>query len=200
VVADRVADYIEEYRLGIRCSGFVPIETLIDNWQGSHDYAPTGVRAVRRLLDAVEIREDDVFVDYGCGKGRSVLLAAERRFRTIHGVEVSSKLLEIARRNLSSFCGTRSCNDIRLHHCDARRFALPPDATVLFFANPFHGDILTSVFANIHQSFLSNQRQLRVIFNNPIHFRKIEHAYPWLTPVRHFSFEQDCTIYVANNS
>ena len=45
--------------------------------------------------------EGDVFVDFGCGKGRVLFLAARYRFARIIGVELSERMAEQARRNLA---------------------------------------------------------------------------------------------------
>jgi hypothetical protein len=53
VVADRAVDWVEERRLGIHTGGLIPIETLMEDWEGNHDYAPTSIRALRKFFAAV---------------------------------------------------------------------------------------------------------------------------------------------------
>lgn len=196
VAVDRVADYVQERRLGIRSGGLIPIETLMEDWEGNHDYAPTSIRAFRAFIGSVEIEAGrDVFVDYGCGMGRVLALAAEYPFRRVIGVEVSQKLAAAARRNLDNYRGERRCHDIEIWCGSAEDFELPADASVLYFANPFHGRVLVEVFERVRRSLEARPRRLRVIYNNPVHFLKLEGDYPWLEAKRRFSFEHDCIIY-----
>jgi SAM-dependent methyltransferase len=200
VLADRVVDRVQERRLGIRSSHLVPIETLVEDWHGNHDYAPTSIRAFRTFMEAVNITGvEEGFVDYGCGMGRTLVLASEYPFRRIIGVEISTDLAAIARENLGRQRSKRLCHDIQIWCGSAERFELPEDASVLYFFNPFHGPVLTQIFNQIGQSLAAHSRRLRIIFNNPTHFRKIAHNYPWLIARRHFSFEHDCIIYESKD-
>jgi SAM-dependent methyltransferase len=196
VLIDRVADRIQEQRLGIRSSGFIPIETLIKDWNGYHDYAPTSIHSFRAFMRAAEIVEGrDVFVDYGCGMGRTLVLASEYPFRKCIGVEISKTLAAIARENLAKHRGRRQCHDIQVWCGSAEHFELPCDASVLYFFNPFHGTPLTGVFDRIDQSLAACPRRIQIIFNNPVHFLPIAHRYSWLVAKQSFSFEHDCIVY-----
>src|SRR5437763_11062946 len=63
-------------------------------------YEPSGWGYLARALDPAEVGPDDVFVDFGSGKGRVVYQAGRLPFRRVIGVEVSEELNRIARRNL----------------------------------------------------------------------------------------------------
>src|SRR5579864_6881023 len=94
VVVDRAADWVEERRLNVHTAGLIPIETLMENWEGNHDYAPTSIRAFRVFLEHVDISPaNDVLVDYGSGKGRVLVLAAHYPFRRVIGVEVAPAMV-----------------------------------------------------------------------------------------------------------
>jgi predicted RNA methylase len=43
------------------------------------------------------------FIDFGCGKGRAALLASEFGFREVVGVELNTKLAEIAQTNVTKW-------------------------------------------------------------------------------------------------
>src|SRR5262245_51205210 len=72
-----IEDSVWEAQSGAQTGGLVAIETLIADWQGCHDYYPTGVRTFAHLMAQLDLKADrDVFVDFGCGMGRALLLAA----------------------------------------------------------------------------------------------------------------------------
>ena len=192
----RVSDFMEEQRLGIRTEAHIPIETLTRNSEDNHDYTPTGIRALRRLFGQLELTGGrDVLVDYGCGMGRVVTIASEYAFQRIVGVEISPALIEVARRNVATFKGTRHCRDIAFWNGSAEQFPLPPDASVLFFFNPFEGRVLGELLARIQNSMKANPRRLQIVYVNPMHICKLEGQYSWLKPRVRFSFEHECVIY-----
>lgn len=198
VAWDRLADAVAERRLRIKSGGLVPIETLVEHWQGFHDYFPSSVRAFRRVLRDLRIAPGDVFVDYGCGMGRALVLAAQFPFDRLVGVEVSDDLLRTAQTNITRAVPLQAQRRIELLHRDARLFELPHDATVLYFYNPFHGETLHAVFADIERSLRAHPRRLRIVFNNPSHFERIEARYGWLRRTREYVYEHKIVVYEAS--
>ena len=104
-------------------------------------------RAIHRVLRRVQIRPgEDVFLDYGSGMGRAVVVAATYPFRKVIGIELSPELNDVARDNIKRARAKLVCNDIELITMDARHYVVPPDATVVLLFNPFEGSLLTRVF------------------------------------------------------
>lgn len=62
-------------------------------------YSTTHYSEIWKVLDELELRPGDTFLDVGCGKGR-VLVAAQRYGCKVIGVEYNPELVDIARRNL----------------------------------------------------------------------------------------------------
>ncbi len=198
VAIDRVHDYWWERRFGIDAAGLIPIEKLVAEWQGLHDYFPSSRRVFRQLMAHVDIRPgQDVFVDVGSGKGRALLMAAQYPFKRIVGIEISEALNQAARRNLARWAGSLACPDIDLWTGDAAECPIPSDATVVYFYNPFHGPTLHAVFEAIARSQALSPRPIWVLFNNIDHLRAIEPNFPWLKPVARPMFEHACGVYLA---
>ncbi|MFM0351117.1 tRNA (guanine(46)-N(7))-methyltransferase TrmB [Paraburkholderia sp. RL17-347-BIC-D] len=195
VALDRFIDAAHERRLRIRSGGLVPIESLLAHWDECHDYYPSSIRAFNRVLRDLDITDNDVFVDYGSGMGRAIVLASHFPFRELIGVEASAGLHGTAHANVGRAVSAVERARVRLVHCDARVFRLPDTASVLYFYNPFHGDILRTVFADIEESLRLRPRRLRIVFNNPSHFRLIERDYSWLRRAREYRFEYPIVVY-----
>ncbi len=69
----------------------------------AYRYEPTRRDAFVRLMRTISPPMQARFVDVGCGKGRAVLLAIEHGFERVVGIELSSELCAIARRNVAAY-------------------------------------------------------------------------------------------------
>lgn len=125
-----------------------------------------------------------VFVDFGCGKGRALLLASFRSFRRVIGVEQSAILCDIARTNLERSAAWRRAAYVHVVQQDAAQFTVPDDANLLFFYNPFQGAVLNRVVEQIRQSYLRSPRPLNIIYALPRTDHDALGACDWLMPWR----------------
>jgi len=111
-----------------------------------------------------------LFIDFGSGKGRALVLAARYGFKRVIGVEFARSLHEIAERNIAIY---RSRNEgtppVDLHCADAVDFTLPDADAMLFFYNPFGCEVLSQICRNIEVAFRSRPRTLVIAYRNPVH-------------------------------
>jgi SAM-dependent methyltransferase len=127
-------------------------------------YAGANPVTFREAMAALPVDPSQcTFLDYGSGKGRALLLAAERGFRRVVGVEVSKDLFEISRRNLEKRLG-EDPSRFSLHCEDATRFSVPADANVIFFCNPFMDTVFRKVMDRILESKSRHPRTIHLIY------------------------------------
>jgi SAM-dependent methyltransferase len=81
------------------------------------------------------------FIDLGCGKGRTLLVAARLGFRQVIGVEIGAELVEIARANLAKL----NVPNALVIYGDAAEYVLPSGALVVYLANPFDAPVVSQV-------------------------------------------------------
>jgi len=136
-------------------------------------YEATPVDDVQRLLDASPLAPQRVtFVDVGSGMGRVVLLAAERPFRQIVGVEISPALHEVARANRDSYPRQRlQCRDVRLVRADASKFTFPRGDLVVYLYNPFRSEVLDPV---LDELLAEPNREIVLLYHTPLERAAIE--------------------------
>jgi SAM-dependent methyltransferase len=136
-----------------------------------YHYEPIQLAVFRRIMAALAIDPKRyTFVDYGSGKGRALLLAAEYGFRRIIGVEYASALHEVARRNVARFRAANPAGAaIELHCADAASFELPHDDSVCFLYNPFDDVVMRKVLSNIERSLQLRPRRVLIVYRNPKH-------------------------------
>jgi hypothetical protein len=141
-----------------------------DNAPFGANYAPTPVRLFRRMM-LVLPRElsDFTFIDFGSGKGRTLLLASNYNFKKVIGVEYAEELHAAALKNIAVY---QNKSEKRLYIesvlADAVTFPIPNEKCVFFFYNPFKEYVMSRVLINIENSYLANPRKMYFIYYNPV--------------------------------
>jgi SAM-dependent methyltransferase len=105
------------------------------------------------------------FIDYGCGKGRALLLASHYPLRKIVGIEISAKLGQIARRNLAAYSAPdRKCTQLSVETADALEWEPPHEPTLFYFYHPFEAELLGRVLDRIYRSVVEHPRPAYVLY------------------------------------
>jgi SAM-dependent methyltransferase len=138
-------------------------------------YWPMSEGAFHRLMDAVDIpHEDFVFIDFGSGKGRALLMAADYPFRRVVGVELSPALHEAAVQNCRRYRSARQrCRHIEPLCIDATAYELPAEPSVIYLYQPFGAPVLAQVLARLDSSLKAVPRPLWLAYANPLFHRQI---------------------------
>jgi SAM-dependent methyltransferase len=161
--ADRTFDRVH----GTETRTFAELNTLSitgTNRRHGERYQPSPVYSLRRLLKRLDIRYADFsFIDFGSGKGRTLLIASELPFKRVVGVEFSEDLHLRAQKNIERY-GKRRADTVVSVHADATEFALPQDDLVLYFFNPFSPPVLSRVLDNLLTSLQANPRRVILIY------------------------------------
>jgi SAM-dependent methyltransferase len=164
-------------RYGVETSGLIGGEEL---WSGHrHDVfntayyamAPSRFHWVMEFWLADESHpaiENYSFVDFGCGKGRAVLLASEFRFREVVGVELHASLAKIAETNVVAWkTAGRGICPVRIVCQDATEFAFPPGPCLFYLFHPFGAPVLERLIERIETDFASRSGMVDLIYFNP---------------------------------
>lgn len=131
-------------------------------------YEASDPQFFRNAIKALPIDfQNFVFIDFGSGKGRAILLATEFPFKKIVGVEFSEDLHSIAEQNIRSFRSNISrCKHIQSVCMDALDYSLPNEPLVCYFGNPFGDPVMTEVLAMIEQSMSRAPREIFIVYYN----------------------------------
>jgi predicted RNA methylase len=136
-------------------------------------YSPTPTRLFRKILRSLPVRTPSsfTFVDLGCGKGRTLLLAAERGFGRVIGVEFDPELAAAARRNIAAYelAAPSRAGLIEVVEADAACYDFPVEPTVVFLFNPFGEATLRAVVDRIEETLALWPRPFVVAYYNPMH-------------------------------
>src|SRR5262249_43120440 len=188
----RLSEIFYERRYGIVSGGEILASELGFTEKCCHDYQATSYVRFRQLMKQIAIRDDeDVFLDYGSGLGRAVILAATYPFRKVIGVELATDLHARPADNVRRAVQRLRCRDIELYNVDARRFRIPPEVTVIYLWNPFDGEVLREVFGNIQRSIVEYPRTVTILHlspSNPTALDVIKDGLPWLRETKRIRF------------
>lgn len=122
-----------------------------------------------QAMRSVDIELDEaVFIDFGSGKGRALLLASAYPFRRIIGIEFAAELHAAATANFAArAAGGGEAVPVELIHGDATAYELPDDPLVLFLYNPFDAPVIAAVARRAMASWQANPRPMRIVYINP---------------------------------
>ena len=130
----------------------------------NHHYSPIYSTALRDCLSSIDNKHEMHFVDYGCGKGKGLLIASQFNFKKITGIDINKNLLNICKRNIKNFRKNNyKPQKIKLINSDALKYKIN-DENVFFFFNPFSNIILDKVLKNILNY---KKKKIYVIFAGP---------------------------------
>jgi SAM-dependent methyltransferase len=128
---------------------------------------PTPWHILPRALRKVGASDHDVFVEFGCGKGRVVHQAARWPLKRVIGVEIIPEVAGFAERLVVAQRRKYRCNSVEIVTCDAARFRVPDDLTIAYHAYGFHEKTMDAVLRNLIESIDSRPRRVRLIYYRP---------------------------------
>ena len=158
---------------GVDTAGEVIVKTLkVDspNVEYAVDYTAIAPGPFYELMNQIPVDyERFLFIDFGCGKGRAMMMASAFPFKKIIGVEFSAQLLEVAKKNLRNYRSpTQKCQAFELICQDAMAYPIPPEPAVFYFGNPFGAEVMKHVAAHVAQSLVERPRPAFVVYYHPL--------------------------------
>jgi SAM-dependent methyltransferase len=145
-------------------------------------YEGTRVLPLRRLFAEFHklVPADAAFVDLGCGKGKVLLVAAEKGIAKIRGVEFAHELCEVARANWAAYeARKRPPCTVEVIENDAAAYRFQRDEQLFFLFNPFDEIVLDRVLVNLSLSIAQRPRRAYVaVAHLSERYRRVFAAHP----------------------
>jgi SAM-dependent methyltransferase len=141
-----------------------------DNVEHAELYQGANYYLLEKVFDHLQtIEANQNILDYGCGKGRVLAVAAYYGFEKITGVEFAKELCDIARKNIAPVQQKFPDKIFNVIHANAVDHKIENDTNVFFFFNPFDEVVMLAVVKNILRSLKEDPREAYVIYINPVH-------------------------------
>lgn len=145
----------------------------------AHGYFPTDFRIILDGLSGYCIREEDAFLDIGCGKGSGIFALRAGGAKKVGAVEFTESIFNTMIQNLSLLgipYETLSSNEISSEKTDticylgdASQMKQELDKYNWFFLfNPFAECVMKRVLDNICESINRSPRNIRIFYVEPI--------------------------------
>jgi SAM-dependent methyltransferase len=129
-------------------------------------YVPTRARPFLEFLRRTAVPSSGTFVDFGCGKGRALLLAALHGFQRVTGIEFSPAFCSAAERNIERFRPHAPATRFEVICADAGDYQVRAQDSVFYFYDPFDDALIRRCLAHIKASRAAAPRPVVVIYHN----------------------------------
>jgi SAM-dependent methyltransferase len=116
-----------------------------------------------------KIKRNKNLVDFGCGKGRVMAVAAHYGFTKITGIDFAKALCVAAENNVRKKKLLFPSTSFNVICDDVVNYEIEPDQNVFFFFNPFDEVIMLAVVKNILLSLRATPRKALIMYANPVH-------------------------------
>lgn len=131
-------------------------------------YEPTPYSFLEYLFLKYPFSSNDHFVDFGCGKGRTLIMASEYSCAYVTGYEINNDIFTILNHNIMNYKKTSlASSEIVLIHQDVSAVSIDDTMNKFYFANPFHLKIYIKVIASILESLKRRPREVYLFLYMP---------------------------------
>ncbi len=146
----------------------LPSENVKNERAINFSYQPTPYSFLEYLFSKYPFISCDHFVDFGCGKGRTLLMASEYSCPLITGYEINDDIFYTLSRNIDSYKKiSNTSSKFTLINDDAAKVILEDTTNKFNFFNPFHLKIYIKVINSITESLKRNPRKVYLFLYMP---------------------------------
>lgn len=148
----------------------------------AHFHSHSGGDTLRAVFATIPVPVGSVALDLGSGKGGATISLHHFPFSEIRGVELSERLVAVARQNMARLKLTRA----RFIVGDAAAYHDLDAVTHIYMYNPFPCAVMVGVLRNLEQSLIAAPRHVLIVYRNAICHELLAEA-TFLTAVSRFS-------------
>ena len=171
------------------------------NAQYSHDYMPSNYILLQQLFEKVNTyAHNHTFLDIGCGKGRTLFVAAHFGFTNITGIELYPPYCHFVEKEMKRYAA-HSTATFNIVCTDAANFSIPTHIQTILLYNPFAENIMMAVLNNILTSYHTNNRDVFIMYLCPIQKEKfIEAGFTEVHHITRFNYLNASLLYLKKQA
>ena len=154
----------------IELDRFKSISINSENLKHASIYQACNYYILEKGLDYMSgINGNNNITDFGCGKGRALVVAAHYGFTNITGIDFAKALCVTTEQNIRRSKLLFPSVNFNIFCEDAVEYKIRPEQNVFFFFNPFDEVVLLKVVKNILASLKETPRKAYIMYVNPVH-------------------------------
>jgi len=170
-------DRLYDRRFAVNTAGIDLLPEISNPAVNAYSPPPLPRSTFVRVLRQIRVDHSKVvFIDFGCGKGKALLLASELPFKAIIGLELLPRLARAAEENVRTYRGPRKCTALQVACIDAVEYAIPNEPAICYFYDPFGADVMAKVLDNIRRSLAAAPRELVIFYLIPSHRHMMDNS------------------------
>lgn len=109
------------------------------------------------------------FLDAGCGKGRSMAMAAYHGFAHVEGFDLSAKMVVATNKAINNWANIYPHCYFHVWQQNAMEIQVPLHTCVIFLFNPFDEFVMKAFVQRVMESILQQPREMYVLYSNPLY-------------------------------
>lgn len=138
------------------------MNVLDDDFENNHHYQGASYYVLHQVFTEMnKFPHQYSFIDYGCGKGRAMIVAAKEGFKNVSGIDLAEELCIVATKNIEIVAKRFPATTFSVFHANATSYQSIDSFDVFYFFNPFGRQVMSAV---VEQIKLSQERKPRVIY------------------------------------
>ncbi len=132
-----------------------------------YHYQGSSYFALFKVFEEIKKYKDEyVFFDIGCGKGRALIVAEYYGFKKLIGIDLDPELISAAEFNLKGRKFKNPESEFNIQTANAIQFQYDNQPTIYFLFNPFGKEVLLEAVKRINEQ---NKEAKKFIYLNPKH-------------------------------
>lgn len=153
---------------------YLNIRTEVEQKDSRHDrniyfnYGATEYSFLEELFKKYPFSSNDHLIDFGCGKGRVLIMAAYYSCRFVTGYELDVDRYKILSTNIVKFQNKFQNKSVfTIFNQNVENAYIDDTVTKFFFFEPFHLKIYIKILNAIKKSILRKNRNILIFLYNP---------------------------------
>ena len=158
----------EGYENSLGIDTFPKDDDAKNNSKINYNYGVTSYAVLNDFFRTHPFSKDDHLVDFGCGKGRVLVMAAYYGCPQITGYEINKDIFDVLIENIKIYKNKFNAKNIfNPINIDATYANIDITTNKFFFFNPFHLKLIIKTVNKILSSLNEKMRPIEIIFYYP---------------------------------